>query len=119
MVTDSTAEMVETSDEAGLIGEMESQPELHPVMDRIQLLRIVEALLFASGVDFTADGAGYVCTIHGDVWRVTSIDAGLQSLHWKRVASGLFQPLGLKVIDGDKLSLSHEMSSLSQTNLSI
>lgn len=48
MVTDSTAEMVETSDEAGLIGEMESQPELHPVMDRIQLLRIVEALLFAS-----------------------------------------------------------------------
>ncbi len=55
------------------------------------------ALLFASGVDFTADGAGYVCTIHGDVWLVTGIDAGLQSLHWKRVASGLFQPLGLKV----------------------
>lgn len=56
-----------------------------------------QALLFASGVDFTSDGAGYVCTIHGDVWRVTGIDAGLQSLHWKRVASGLFQPLGLKV----------------------
>ena len=56
-----------------------------------------QALLFASGVDFTADGAGYVCTIHGDVWRVTGIDAGLQSLRWKRVASGLFQPLGLKV----------------------
>ena len=56
-----------------------------------------QALLFAAGVDFTADGAGYVCTIHGDVWRVTGIDAGLQSLRWKRVASGLFQPLGLKV----------------------
>jgi sugar phosphate isomerase/epimerase len=61
-----------------------------------------QALLFASGVDFTADGAGYVCTIHGDVWRVTGIDAGLQSLHWKRVASGLFQPLGLKV-RGDRV----------------
>ena len=61
-----------------------------------------QALLFASGVDFTADGAGYVCTIHGDVWRVTGIDGGLQSLHWKRVASGLFQPLGLKV-RGDRV----------------
>ena len=61
-----------------------------------------QALLFASGVDFTADGAGYVCTIHGDVWRVTGIDAGLQSLRWKRVASGLFQPLGLKV-RGDRV----------------
>ena len=61
-----------------------------------------QALLFASGVDFTADGAGYVCTIHGDVWRVTGIDVGLQSLHWKRVASGLFQPLGLKV-RGDRV----------------
>ncbi|MEY4692289.1 MAG: hypothetical protein RIT19_2614 [Verrucomicrobiota bacterium] len=56
-----------------------------------------QALLFASGVDFTSDGAGYVCTIHGDVWRVTGVDAGLQSLRWKRVATGLFQPLGLKV----------------------
>lgn len=61
-----------------------------------------QALLFASGVDFTSDGAGYVCTIHGDVWRVTGIDGGLQSLHWKRVASGLFQPLGLKV-RGDRV----------------
>jgi sugar phosphate isomerase/epimerase len=61
-----------------------------------------QALLFAAGVDFTADGAGYVCTIHGDVWRVTGIDAGLQSLRWKRVASGLFQPLGLKV-RGDRV----------------
>ncbi|MDH4372044.1 MAG: TIM barrel protein, partial [Verrucomicrobiota bacterium] len=61
-----------------------------------------QALLFASGVDFTADGAGYVCTIHGDVWRVTGIDAGLQSLRWKRVATGLFQPLGLKV-RGDRV----------------
>ena len=61
-----------------------------------------QALLFAAGVDFTSDGAGYVCTIHGDVWRVTGIDAGLQSLRWKRVASGLFQPLGLKV-RGDRV----------------
>jgi len=58
--------------------------------------------MFASGVDFTSDGAGYVCTLHGDVWRVTGVDAGLQSLRWKRVATGLFQPLGLKV-RGDRV----------------
>jgi len=59
-----------------------------------------KALLFASGVDFTPDGAGYVCTIHGDVWRVTGIDDSLRELKWQRYATGLFQPLGLKVRDG-------------------
>ncbi len=59
------------------------------------------ALLFASGVDFTPDGVGYVSTIHGDVWRVTGVDAGLQDLRWRRFASGLYQPLGLKVRGGE------------------
>lgn len=59
-----------------------------------------KALLFAAGIDFTPDGAGYVCTIHGDVWRVTGIDDSLRELKWQRYATGLFQPLGLKVRDG-------------------
>lgn len=59
-----------------------------------------KALLFMAGVDFTPDGAAYVCTIHGDVWRVTGIDDTLRSLRWKRFATGLHQPLGLKVRDG-------------------
>jgi sugar phosphate isomerase/epimerase len=58
------------------------------------------ALLFASGVDFTSADTGFVCTIHGDVWRVTGIDKSLGALKWNRYASGLFQPLGLKVRDG-------------------
>lgn len=58
------------------------------------------ALFFNAGVDFTPDGTAYVCTIHGDVWRVQGIDATLSSLRWKRFATGLFQPLGLKVRDG-------------------
>ncbi|MFM1769509.1 MAG: hypothetical protein RJA22_2038 [Verrucomicrobiota bacterium] len=59
-----------------------------------------KALLFMAGVDFTADGAAYVGTIHGDVWRVTGLDDSLQTLRWKRFATGLHQPLGLKVRDG-------------------
>ncbi len=58
------------------------------------------ALLFCSGVGFTPDGAGYVSTIHGDVWRVTGVDETLDELTWNRFATGLFQPLGLQVRDG-------------------
>ncbi|HTI69492.1 MAG TPA: DUF6797 domain-containing protein [Candidatus Limnocylindria bacterium] len=57
------------------------------------------SLLFAAGIDFDASGAAYVATIHGDVWRVTGIDKDLRHLRWHRYATGLFQPLGLKVQD--------------------
>jgi hypothetical protein len=57
-----------------------------------------KALMFLSGVDFTSDGAAYVSSIHGDVWKVTGIDDKLNKLTWQRFATGLFQPLGLKVV---------------------
>ena len=53
-----------------------------------------------SGFDFFKDGkSAAVCTWNGDVWRVTGIDANLGKLSWQRIASGLFQPLGLKIVD--------------------
>ena len=58
-----------------------------------------KALLFCSGVDFFSDGSAAVCTIHGDVWRVSGIDEKLRAVTWKRYATGLFQPLGLKVVN--------------------
>ncbi|MSU34699.1 MAG: hypothetical protein EXS36_06230 [Pedosphaera sp.] len=58
-----------------------------------------KALLFGAGIDFTRDGTGYFCTIHGDVWQVRGINDSLRTLTWKRFATGLFQPLGLKVRD--------------------
>ena len=58
-----------------------------------------KALFFGAGIDFTADGTGYLCTIHGDVWRVTGINDSLDTLRWHRFATGLFQALGLKVRD--------------------
>jgi len=57
------------------------------------------ALLFASGHDFFSDGDAAVCTAHGDVWRVSGLDASLAEVRWKRMAAGLFQPLGLKILD--------------------
>ncbi len=70
-----------------------------------------KALFFTTGVDFPAAGpvhdgidpltTAFVCTVHGDVWRVSGIDGELRELTWKRYATGLFQPLGLKVFKNE------------------
>lgn len=57
------------------------------------------ALFFCTGLDFLPDGRLAVCTCHGDVWLVTADDK-LDKVSWRRYATGLYQPLGLKVIDG-------------------
>ena len=57
------------------------------------------ALMFTSGHDFFRDGSAAVCTVHGDVWVVEGIDRQLTKLTWKRYATGLFQPLGLKIVN--------------------
>ena len=67
-----------------------------------------KALFFLAGVGFTPDGSAYVCTIHGDVWRVQGIDPTLRSLRWKRFATGLFQALGLQVRDGEVFVLGRD-----------
>ena len=54
-----------------------------------------------SGFDFLPDGQrAAVCTWDGDVWMVDGLDEPSRGLTWRRIAAGLFQPLGLKVIDG-------------------
>ncbi len=58
------------------------------------------ALFFVSGFDFLDNGDAMLCTAHGEVWRVSGIDAGLGQLKWQRFATGLYQPLGLKILDG-------------------
>jgi hypothetical protein len=58
------------------------------------------ALMFISGVDIFPNGDVAVCTAHGDVWIVSGVGAALDRLVWKRFATGLFQPLGLKIVGG-------------------
>ena len=52
-----------------------------------------------SGVDFLSDGRAVVTSLSGDVWLVSGIDERLGTLEWKRYATGLNQPLGVKVVD--------------------
>ena len=40
-----------------------------------------------------------VCTWMGDVWLVDGVTGNLEELKWRRICSGLFQPLGLKIVD--------------------
>ena len=51
------------------------------------------------GLDFFENGDAAVCSVSGDVWVVGGIDDKLQQLKWRRFATGLFQPLGLKIVD--------------------
>ena len=53
-----------------------------------------------TGHDFFDDGRrAAVCTWDGDVWIVDGINQDQGKLTWQRVANGMFQPLGLKIID--------------------
>ena len=54
------------------------------------------------GMDFFADGKrAALSTWSGDVWIVSGIDEKLENLTWKRFATGLFQPLGLKIVNDE------------------
>ena len=53
-----------------------------------------------SALDFFADGRMAIATYGGDVWTVSGIDDELRELQWKRFAGGLYEPMGLKIVDG-------------------
>ena len=88
-----------------------------------------------TGIDFHHDGdSAFVCTWDGDVWLVRglaqlratkSASSGEQKtqLTWRRIASGLFQPLGIKIVDGkifvtcrDQLVVLHDANGDGETD---
>lgn len=55
--------------------------------------------------DFFPDGhSAAISTWDGDVWRVTGIDEKLDHLTWQRIATGLYQPLGLKIVTDPRVA---------------
>ncbi len=58
------------------------------------------AWLRTSAVDFFADGRAVVTTHGGDVYLVSGIDRNLEHVVWQRFAAGLFEPFGVRVVDG-------------------
>ncbi|WP_197444227.1 DUF6797 domain-containing protein [Maioricimonas rarisocia] len=59
-----------------------------------------KALMFVGGHDFFSQpGRAALCTAHGDVWLIDGLDEDFDRIQWRRFATGLFQPLGLKIVD--------------------
>jgi hypothetical protein len=77
-----------------------------------------------SGLDFLSNPNRMVaCTTDGDVWLITGLTGEGQQLQWKRIGSGLFQPLGLKVLEDkiyitcrDQIVLLHDLNGDDETD---
>jgi hypothetical protein len=52
------------------------------------------------GFDFIDANSAAVSSWNGDVWTVTGLEGDWKELKWRRIASGLFETLGLKVVNG-------------------
>ena len=56
-----------------------------------------------SGIDFMKDAnKAVVCATDGDIWLISGLTSSSGELTWQRIGSGLFQPLGIKVLN-DKI----------------
>lgn len=52
------------------------------------------------GFDFFEDASRVaICTWSGDVWVVSGVEGNLDGLQWRRFATGLHQPLGLRIVN--------------------
>lgn len=91
-----------------------TRPETNPWLAQVRL----------TGFDFFADGdSAAVCAWDGDVWKVTGINNLDGSLSWQRIATGLFQPLGVRIVDGqiyvtcrDQIVILHDVNGDGETD---
>ncbi|MFM2170911.1 MAG: hypothetical protein RI957_1140 [Verrucomicrobiota bacterium] len=52
------------------------------------------------GFDFLDENTAVLSTWNGDVWTVSGFQQDMGKLTWRRIASGLFETLGVKVVNG-------------------
>lgn len=87
-----TTQVVRGPDDGPYAADILTPPDNNPWLSQLRL----------TGFDFfEGEDRAAVCSWDGDVWLVSGL--GKQEngrLTWQRIGSGLFQPLGLKIIDG-------------------
>ncbi|MEM9585691.1 MAG: DUF6797 domain-containing protein [Planctomycetota bacterium] len=91
----STIPLAGRFNDSGFAADVLTPPMSNPWLARIRF----------GGFDFFDDDPNrmIVCTWDGDVYEVSGLsDLGMPQakLSWRRIASGLFQPLGVKIVDG-------------------
>ncbi|MFY0654846.1 MAG: c-type cytochrome [Cyclobacteriaceae bacterium] len=85
-----TTEVTQLNNEGPFIVDVLTAPKDNKWYSRLRM----------SGIDFFADdNKAVVSCTEGDIWLIKGLTDGSGKLTWKRIASGLFQPLGIKVID--------------------
>ncbi len=52
-----------------------------------------------TAIDFFSDGSAAVSTLSGDVWIVRFSDSELSDITWRRFATGMYEPLGLRIVN--------------------
>jgi mono/diheme cytochrome c family protein len=58
------------------------------------------SMIKPGGLDLFTDGdSAAICTWNGDVWIVKGLKSGDGTVHWQRFATGLYEPLGLRIVD--------------------
>jgi glucose/arabinose dehydrogenase len=76
-------------------------PEDYPyVVDNIGLPfdNAYNAWVRPTSLDFMSDGRLVLGTYMGDIWMASGVDEGLQKVSWQRIATGLYEPMGIKVV---------------------
>lgn len=113
------------SEEGAFAVDVLTHPESNPWLAQTRL----------TGFDFLPDGDRVaVCSWDGDVWMVNGlaqlpdssgelVEGSLPKLTWQRVASGLFQPLGLKYVEEkiyvtcrDQITILHDLNGDGETD---
>ena len=105
---------IETQDHGAFAVDVLTHPAINPWQARVR----------CTGLDFYPDGDRMaVCTWDGDVWQVSGLSNLAEGIAWRRIASGLFQPLGLKIIDEqihltcrDQLCILHDLNGDLETD---
>jgi putative heme-binding domain-containing protein len=99
-------------DDGPLASDVLTAPENNPWLAQVRF----------TGLDFFQDGRIAVCSWDGDVWTVESVP-DTAALRWRRIATGLFQPLGLKIVKDkihvlcrDQLAVLHDRNGDGETD---
>ena len=83
--------IIQSDDDAAYVVDVLQLPQDNPWNSRMR----------PTGIDFLDDGnTAVVSTIDGEVFRVEGITNKTGTLTWRRIATGLYQPLGIKYQNG-------------------
>ncbi len=82
-----TTRVMPMSEQGAFAADLLTAPEVNPWLAQLRF----------TGLDFFSDGRMAACTWDGDVWVISGLP-NEPELKWRRIASGLYQPLGLKIL---------------------